>query len=80
MLSCRKTTELIEKRSWIGLSRKESIQLKMHTAMCKACSAYQKQSEWLDKMIYPQFNDPHTESNDDIIENKELKERIISKL
>ena len=45
MLSCKKATELLEKRSVVKLSIKEKIQLKMHTNMCKVCHAYENQSK-----------------------------------
>lgn len=80
MLSCRKATELIEKKSLTELRWKESVQLKMHTSMCKACSTYEKQSKWLDKILHRQFTEQHAEHSDQIIENKDLKERITSKL
>jgi hypothetical protein len=48
MLSCKKATELIEKRSVVGLSNRERIQLKMHTSMCRACKAYEGQSQAID--------------------------------
>lgn len=51
MLSCRKATELIEKRIYFKLSKKEELQLKLHTSMCKACSSYEKQSHELNKIL-----------------------------
>lgn len=79
MLSCKKVTELIEKKSLVGLTWKEKIQFTMHTSMCNACSTYQKQSEFLDEILYQQNIAPFNE-NIKIIENKDLKERIISSL
>ena len=51
MTSCRKTTELIEKRAVASLSIKEKMQLTMHTAMCTTCKAYAKQSKLLEKAL-----------------------------
>jgi len=79
MLSCKKVTELIEKKSLVGLTWKEKIHFTMHRSMCNACSTYQKQSEFLDKILYQQNIAPFNE-NIKIIKNKELKERIISSL
>lgn len=79
MLSCKKVTELIEKKSLVGLNWKEKIQFTMHTSMCDACSTYQKQSEFLDKILYQQNITPYSESVK-LVENKALKERIISSL
>lgn len=50
-LSCLKATELIEKKLHFHLSFSEKIQLKMHKAMCDACSSYEKQSEVMEKII-----------------------------
>ncbi|MDP1675550.1 MAG: hypothetical protein Q8L88_01700 [Bacteroidota bacterium] len=51
MISCKKATGLIEKRSVIGLSFAEKFQLHIHTAMCSACTNYQKQSVLIDNML-----------------------------
>ena len=51
MLSCKKATELIEKRLVTKLSAIEKIQLKMHTAVCSQCSTYEKQSDIIEKSI-----------------------------
>lgn len=51
MLSCKKTTELIEKRFVTKLSVVEKIQLSMHTAMCKTCKMYEKQSDIIEKSL-----------------------------
>lgn len=51
MISCRKATELIEKKSTAELSFPEKIKLRMHTAMCRACTNYQRQSIFIDNML-----------------------------
>jgi len=50
-LSCAKATELIEKKLLFRLTLSERIRLKMHKAMCDACSMYEKQSIILDKAL-----------------------------
>ncbi len=50
-LSCKKASELIDKKEAMGISIKESIQLKMHEYMCRACAEYHKQSLQLDRML-----------------------------
>lgn len=76
MLSCKKATELIEKKSLFGLNWKENMQLKVHTKMCDACSHYQKQSHQIDAMLESQLK--HTdESNIPQLENNSLKEEIL---
>lgn len=51
MLSCKKATELIEKRLVTKLSPVEKIQLSMHTAMCNTCKTYEKQSDIIEKSL-----------------------------
>ncbi len=79
MLSCKKATELIEKQSLVGLSAKEKFRLHLHTSMCDGCTAYQKQSLLIDKLLRAhiggQLSDTMTE-----IENAALKDRILSDL
>jgi hypothetical protein len=50
-LSCKKATELIEKKLHFKLSMLEKMQLKMHKTMCNACTRYEKQSELIEKGI-----------------------------
>lgn len=51
MLSCRKATELMEKELHFKLSFIEKIQLRMHTSMCDACNAYQKNNVILEQTL-----------------------------
>jgi hypothetical protein len=51
MISCKKATVLIEKKSIVGLSLAEKFQLHVHTAMCSACTNYQKQSILIDNVL-----------------------------
>ncbi len=50
-LSCLKATELIEKKLHFKLTLTEKVRLKMHKAMCDACTMYEKQSNILDKAL-----------------------------
>lgn len=77
MLSCRKATELIDKKSVISLSVREKMMLRMHTGICDACAAYQKQSKLLDNMMHQHF-DVSDESQVPQVANDELKQKIIS--
>lgn len=76
MLSCKKATELIEKKSLFDLSAKEKIMLKLHTSMCDGCYAYQKQSKLIDELL--QHHITTFSPNDTEMEN--LENRIIYKL
>lgn len=51
MLSCRKATELMEKRLQFKLNTVEKAQLYLHTSMCEVCKTYQDQSADLDRAI-----------------------------
>ncbi len=79
MLSCKKATELIEKKSLVGLSWKENVRLRMHTTMCDGCTAYQKQSLLIDKLLQHHISD-NTSTTVPLFENNALKDRIITKL
>ena len=79
MLSCRKATEMIEKKLLTKLSFKEKVQLKMHKSICDACTAYEKQSKNMDELFYKHFKNidttlPETTTNED------LKKKIIDSL
>lgn len=79
MLSCKKASELIDKKSIVKLSLKEKVMLQMHTSMCDACASYQKQSKILDDLLQKSIQ----RSNETLIPlfaNIELKQQIISKL
>lgn len=68
LLSCKKATELIEKKSLFGLSWIEKTQLRLHTNVCDGCTIYQQQSLLLDEAIMGQFK------------NEALKQRILNRL
>jgi hypothetical protein len=79
MLSCKRATELIDKRSVSKLSLKENVMLHLHTSMCDACTTYQKQSRIINDLLHK-----HIQEADDTqvpqTTNDELKKQIISKL
>jgi hypothetical protein len=79
MLSCKKATELIEKKLLIKLSFKENVQLQLHKSMCNACTAYEKQSKKMDELFHIHINS----DGDQIpgaVQNEDLKEKIINAL
>ena len=57
MISCKKATELTEKRIHFGLTLSESFQWRMHTAMCSACRLYSKQSAFIERTIEKKVSD-----------------------
>lgn len=77
MLSCKKATELIEKRLLLKLTFKEKIQLKMHKSMCSACTAYEKQSKKLDELFHKHIDNTEVSGP---VQNEDLKNRILKNL
>ena len=78
-LSCKKATELIDKRLFTGLSFKEKIQLRLHKGMCDVCTRYEKQSKKIDDLLHRYIHDSLGE-HPAPIQNEALKERIVKKL
>lgn len=78
-LSCKQATELIDKKSIVALSWKDTVQLHWHTAMCTGCKAYQLQSKLIDQVLLKHIK--NISKSEPIIESNEaLKTKIISKL
>ena len=81
MLSCKKATELIEKKLLTKLSFREKVQLKMHKSLCDACTAYEKQSKLMDELLSKHLhNDDNSIESNGIVENEELKKKIMEKI
>lgn len=75
--SCKKTTELIDKKFLTSLSIKERIQLYFHKSMCKTCTSYEHQSKFIDNAVSKLFNGkPKNETN----LSNEKKQKIIDKI
>jgi hypothetical protein len=79
LLSCKIATELIEKKSVVPLTFRETLQLKLHNSVCDVCNTYQKQSIILDAKLLNYFNNVHSNKIKLII-NSELKQRILKNL
>lgn len=48
MLSCKKASALIDKKSVTKLSIKEKVMLRTHTSMCDFCTEYQNKARcWM---------------------------------
>ena len=80
MLSCRKASELVEKKLHFGLSSKEKFQLFLHLSMCDACKAYQKQTILLDKLLTKQSDSQNVKSTIEKPLPEEVKSKIINEL
>ncbi|QXP65177.1 hypothetical protein [Polaribacter sp. HaHaR_3_91] len=59
--SCKKTVELIDKKTFSKLSVIEKTKLKLHKSICKTCKAYEEQSKFLDQAVVKLYNQkqPH---------------------
>ncbi len=79
MLSCKKATEMMEKKITFGLSPAEKFQLFVHTMMCDACKTYQKQSVLLDKFLTKHSEQMEPKSNLPTLP-EEVKAKIINEL
>jgi len=67
---------LIEKRLVTKLSSVEKIQLKMHTAVCSQCAAYENQSDVIEQCI----SKIHQPDNKPMKLSPERKEEILKQL
>jgi hypothetical protein len=77
LLSCRTATRLIEKKLHTKLSRKESVQLKWHKSVCDACTLYEKQVIFLDKIFTRSPSEIQPRQEFAAEETKKLQEKII---
>lgn len=74
-LSCKKATELVEKKQVSKLSFLENIQLKLHLNMCKTCKEYEEKSVFIESILEKmQQNKPNLELDNNI------KTQILNKL
>ncbi len=51
MISCREATAFTDKHMHAGLTWGEHLRWWMHLAMCRACSAYEKQSRFIEAAL-----------------------------
>jgi hypothetical protein len=79
LLSCKKATELIEKREIITLSTKEKLQLRIHTSMCKACKSYEQQSDIIEKALSDWVRKKENSGDEKVLSNQ-AKAGLIDKL
>jgi predicted anti-sigma-YlaC factor YlaD len=81
MLSCLKASELIEKKLNSKLSTKEKIQLSLHTSMCDACRAWEKQSTDLDHTLNEHISESNrTDSSDTLPLSDKARKAILEKI
>lgn len=79
MISCMIAGELVTKRSFRKLSLRERVMLRWHLKVCGACQEYERQSIFIDKILYSKLG---TNSLPDVpyAPNEDLKKKIISSL
>ncbi|MFI5148235.1 MAG: hypothetical protein ACHQRM_00765 [Bacteroidia bacterium] len=82
MLSCLKVSQLIEKKQVLGLSRMEKMGLAMHLSMCDACTAYQQQSLYMDRILKAHFRGPAINPNTVplLLDVQAIKSKVLSSL
>lgn len=78
MLSCKKASELFEKKTYFKLSTIEKMQLSAHSKMCDACSKYQKESSALDEIL--KLNADKQNDSSEVGLSDDFKSRIIREL
>lgn len=79
MLSCKKSSELIEKKFFSKLTVIEKIQLMIHTRMCDACKSWEKQSENMDYSLKHHFHSKKNNTTETIL-SQDIKQSIIKKI
>lgn len=77
ILSCKKATELVEKKQVTGLSFFEGFRLSTHLLLCRACRSYEKQSLLLDKIFERMFGSPKEEMQQF---DQTAKEKILERI
>jgi hypothetical protein len=79
LLSCKKATELIDKKMLVKLSFRENIMLHIHKSVCVFCRQYEKQSHLIDEILkeHLQKTDPEKVPQ---VANNELKDKIFTRL
>lgn len=73
LISCKKATELIEKKDIFGLTKKEKFSLDIHVFLCSKCKKYERLSEELDHTLMHFFN---AKSDEELKLAEEKKEKI----
>jgi len=72
-ISCKKATELIDKASFVNLSKAEKVRLTIHLSLCSTCKSYKDESGKLDDMLKHVHEEEKKLSSDE-------KEQLLNKL
>jgi len=76
-VTCEKITYFIEKGYLTQLNISEKLQVKLHSAYCKCCKNYPKDSEAINRMLARLDKTPNT-ATFTAEEKKELKEALLN--
>lgn len=75
-LSCKRASELVDQKLAGEITYVQNMQLRMHLSMCRFCSAYEKQSTFIQRVL-----EMRLESGNRFKEsNPELKQKILDDL
>lgn len=78
MISCRRSTELMEKKTVFPLSFKENLQFILHKKMCRTCSTFYKSSKKIDNSLNQLFSKSKNRGNK--VLSEESKAAILKKI
>lgn len=76
-LSCKRAAELIDRKQSGNITVLQDMQLRMHTSMCKVCTAYEKQSKLLEELLEKKLKSKENVTED---EKAQLKRKILDRL
>ena len=74
-LSCKKASELIDKKAVVKLSLRENMMLDIHISVCDICKQYEKQSRIIDEILNRHLDKNNPEQVLQVV-NNELKQKI----
>ncbi len=76
--NCRQATLLLEKKEWVSLTFRESIELRIHLYGCSFCRLYGQQSRMINNMVQHLFKSTEYKLDDSF--KAELQQRIDEEL
>lgn len=80
MLSCKKSTELMDRKAHAQLGLVDNFQLMLHRSMCDACRLYERQGRMIDTFLHSQAIEPGKGFKSDKTLPEEVKSKIIEGL
>ena len=76
ILSCKRTTFLIEKQLHTSLSPLEKLQLRTHLYICKNCTSYKHKADFLNQLLTDEQTKALNENHFTEKEMNDLKEKF----